>query len=256
MSHFTVMVIGENPEEQLAPFQENNMGDCPKEYMIFTEDDEGNFDEEMGKKGWWENPNRKWDWFVLGGRWTGFLKFKKAELALNGEQSFLGSPAESGFCDSTTKENIDFDGMRNLKGDDAAKIYDLAIQVIGHLPINKTWNEVCESIPNIDEARATYHDQPRCKAWNSNPRKHDDFGWRDSPDEYLVTRDQYIQNARNAAISTHSIIKDGKWYERGEMGWWGMVHDEKDKNEWNEKVTELLNSISDDTLISIYDCHI
>jgi len=32
MSHFCVLVVGENPELQLAPYQENNMEDCPKEY--------------------------------------------------------------------------------------------------------------------------------------------------------------------------------------------------------------------------------
>ena len=37
MSHFTVMVIGDNPEEQLAPYQENNMGDCPQEYLEFND---------------------------------------------------------------------------------------------------------------------------------------------------------------------------------------------------------------------------
>ena len=37
MSHFTVLVIGDNVEEQLAPYQENNMGDCPEEYMEFND---------------------------------------------------------------------------------------------------------------------------------------------------------------------------------------------------------------------------
>jgi len=35
MSHFTVLVIGKDVEEKLAPFQENNMDDCPKEYLKF-----------------------------------------------------------------------------------------------------------------------------------------------------------------------------------------------------------------------------
>ena len=37
MSHFTVMVIGNNVVDQLAPFQENNMGDCPVEYLEFED---------------------------------------------------------------------------------------------------------------------------------------------------------------------------------------------------------------------------
>lgn len=35
MSHFSVMVIGEHPELQMQPYQENNMGDCPEKYMEF-----------------------------------------------------------------------------------------------------------------------------------------------------------------------------------------------------------------------------
>ena len=40
MSHFTVLVIGENVEKQLAPYQENNMGDCPQEYLEFHDMEE------------------------------------------------------------------------------------------------------------------------------------------------------------------------------------------------------------------------
>lgn len=40
MSHFTVAVIVNKLDENevakmLAPYQENNMGDCPKEYLAF-----------------------------------------------------------------------------------------------------------------------------------------------------------------------------------------------------------------------------
>lgn len=33
--HFSIIVAGDNYEEQLAPFQENNMGDCPEEYLKY-----------------------------------------------------------------------------------------------------------------------------------------------------------------------------------------------------------------------------
>lgn len=38
--HFSIIVAGDNYEEQLAPFQENNMGDCPNEYLEFYVDGE------------------------------------------------------------------------------------------------------------------------------------------------------------------------------------------------------------------------
>jgi hypothetical protein len=40
------------------------------------------------------------------------------------------------------------------------------------------------------------------------------------------------------------------------MGWWGMVSDEKEQSNWNAEVANLLADLPDDTLISLYDCHI
>lgn len=57
-------------------------------------------------------------------------------------------------------------------------------------------------------------------------------------------------------LKTFAILKDGNWYERGEMGWWGVVHDEKDEKKWDEEFSKLIADLPDDTLISIYDCHI
>ena len=40
MSHFITAVITKNPSDyhkELAPFQENNMCDCPKEYLEFVD---------------------------------------------------------------------------------------------------------------------------------------------------------------------------------------------------------------------------
>ena len=81
MSHFSVAVItttglDEDVDKLLAPFQENNMGDCPKQYLEFNEDQDYEIDEETGKRGYWENPNAKWDWYTVGGRCPGMLKLK------------------------------------------------------------------------------------------------------------------------------------------------------------------------------------
>ena len=54
--HFTVAVFSkpdQNFEDLLAPFQENNMGDCPEEYLEFidmTEDIASEFENGTRKK--------------------------------------------------------------------------------------------------------------------------------------------------------------------------------------------------------------
>lgn len=40
MSHFCVMTVrkkGDSLDKAMAPYQENNMGDCPKEFLVFTD---------------------------------------------------------------------------------------------------------------------------------------------------------------------------------------------------------------------------
>jgi hypothetical protein len=56
-------------------------------------------------------------------------------------------------------------------------------------------------------------------------------------------------------VSTWAIVHDGQWIEKTAMGWWGMSA-EVDQTEWDRKHTELIDSLPDDTLLSVYDCHI
>lgn len=115
MSHFCVLVrvpAARVPDyeqaiaEMLLPYKELGCGsDDPPElqkYLVFqdrTEECQKEYEEEdaetkskyptfeaymqehhgyrqhEGKWGYWKNPNQKWDWYSIGGRWTGFLAF-------------------------------------------------------------------------------------------------------------------------------------------------------------------------------------
>lgn len=84
MSHFAVAVFchtddGAELERLLAPYQENNMGDCPKKYLTFFKDEDCDVDEETGERGYWENPNKKWDWWLIGGRYSNWFKTKAGQ---------------------------------------------------------------------------------------------------------------------------------------------------------------------------------
>ena len=270
MSHFTVLVIGENPEEQLAPFQENNMGTCPKEYLKYRYDEQFYESEAAAKEavgdafdhedGYWENPNSKWDWYVLGGRWTGFVKLKEMVEAVTGSPGIFTAPAKEGYGDQCFKHEIDFDHMRNEAGKKAEEDYDFAMSIIGDLPVNRKWSEIGAELNYSQEARNTYWSQPRCEAWKNKENemgyKDFPFSFRSSPDDFLMSKSDYVENARNSAVTTHAVIKDGKWYEAGRMGWWAIVLDEKDSSVWNAEFSKLIDELSEDTLLSVYDCHI
>lgn len=268
MSHFSVLVIGPDVDRQLAPYQENNMGDCPKEYLAFVEDEDSEIDEETGKKGYWRNPNSKWDYYRTGGRWAGHFKVKvgvQAPPATPGYEAAMGLqdvPADDR-ADIVRKGDIDFAAMRDEAADSAAKKYDFAMGIIGGLPVNRTWPDIRDAVENGDLAREQYWNQPRCLAWkeagkNQRPEMetagmHPFFT---NPDEFLVTREKYIQAARESAFVTFAVVKDGKWYERGSMGWWACVSNEKDAGTWTSMFSKLIDELPDDTQLTVVDCHI
>lgn len=272
MSHFTVLVIGDDIRAQLAPFQENNMGDCPKEFLKFSAYPNGSFQQqffdseeeakaELGEnfdpeEAFWVNPNAKWDRFQVGGRWTGAFRLKLNTTGTIGEPGFMTPVAESGFADSAFKRDIDFEGMQTDAGNEAAKLWDKVHALIGDLlPTYISWDKIRDEIHkgDIDTARKAYHAQKAVIKLSTAEDKN--LRWC-NPSAFNCTREVYVQREKDAAVGTFAVLKDGKWYERGGMAWWGIVSDEKEEDKWNQEFLELLDSLPDDTLLTVVDCHI
>jgi hypothetical protein len=178
------------------------------------------------------------------------LKLKSGANGIKGSPGLLTSPAEAGRADIALKRDVDWEGMRNEAGEKAGDLWDQVRSVAPN--VWESWDSVRERFPDIEEARSFYHSQPGRKALRSSSDR--SLLWVE--DAVLCSREEYVQRARAAACTTFAVLKDGNWYERGEMGWWGMVSDEKDRDEWNSKISELIDGLDDDTLITIVDCHI
>ena len=127
------------------------------------------------------NPDSKWDWYSIGGRWSQSIKTKKGE-----------------YVDDCTLGEIDFE----------------------------PYPEDC------------FEDSTD---WKGEPYKKlkDDYRWH------------YADNDMPFAI-----IIDGVWYERGEMGWWAMVYNEKNKGDWNTEVKNLLANLPAESEVYNVDFHI
>jgi hypothetical protein len=275
MSHFTVLVVGDDYEKALEPFQENNMGDCPKEllkwYGYNKNHDRKFFDTKAEaqayasnkKEVYQENPNAKWDWYSLGGRWSGFFKLKPGATGETGRPGVFGNQAESGSVDQCRVKDIDIAGMRDEAGKKAAEQFDQLKRLMGgSIPkIKKSWKA------HIDEG---FNETTRDRYWSqaalvklNQVRKseglskadRDFLTWVDL-EKYQMPRETYIERARNGAIGTFALLKDGQWYERGEMGWWGAVGNEKDESRWQEEFSKLFDTLDPDTIVSVVDCHI
>lgn len=313
MSHFTVLVIGDDVEKQLQPYHEYECTGIEDEYVVdVNKDDEvkeylereifvgprkdngqvdyqyyeeraienlsewekmtqleyfqsqGKTSEEIDEEvsewhgfkkkedgSWYRktNPNSKWDWWVVGGRWAGFFKMKPDGEGEAGSSGFFGAPARTGYVDVVKKKDIDFDAMFKETVEKAEKEYDGVYNVIKDLPVAESWKSVRERFEKIDDAREFYHKQERVEAL----RKHDTWA---ELDEFQIDRETYIERQKNRTLSTYAIVKDSKWYAKGEMGWWAVSTNEVEQDDWNKKVMELIESVPDDTLFTLVDCHI
>lgn len=52
------------------------------------------------------------------------------------------------------------------------------------------------------------------------------------------------------------LSADGEWKERGRMGWFGMVADEQDPDEWDATLKQLVEDVADNDWLVVVDVHI
>ena len=215
------------------------------------------------------NPNRRWDYYQIGGRWNGFFKIKPQTLfavidrpGLQQMNSDYKPPTEDR-ADICMKSDIDIEGMRQEAENEARKKYDLVHSIIDQYPVIISWEE-CQQLNlaegfdkegkphvNWDAAQKQYKNQPAVMALREN---HDTM-WFEA-DEFLISREDYLRQARERALCTFAVVKDSQWYARGRMGWWAMVSNEKEYDEWNAQFALLIDELPNNTLLTIVDCHV
>lgn len=206
------------------------------------------------------NPNAKWDWYMVGGRWTGYFKLKENGIGEMGEKSWASSPTENGYVDKLYKKDIDIIGMEKEAIEKAEKEWDYIHEAIKSYEKPNKWKYYLDSINDdypMDQARIDYKNQDAIKAFREVTNKND------SPvspftmiNDFLLSKEDYVTIAKNSIITPFAFVKDSTWYEKGKMGWWSIVQDEKEQTDWNTKFMKMFKELPDDTLITIVDCHI
>lgn len=282
MSHFTVLVIGDDVEGQLAPYSENIVAEPRREYMTRAEVRE--FRESMqaegedvgtlaklarfiegytgkpgglaGRRLYTEttyNADSKWDWWCVGGRWSGFFRLKPGIKGEVGTPGVFGNAPKKGYADVVRKRDVDWDGMRDDARKQANADYDRWERVVAGRTV-PTWDSVRKRYADgdIEKARDEYHSHPVI----AEIQKEFGFILNDPAEMFGCGRQKYVERSVNRCFETYAVVKDGRWYEKGKMGWFGMSIDEKDEHVWNQEFQSLLDNLPDDTLLTLVDCHI
>lgn len=319
MSHFTVIVIGENIDEQMAPYAEQDFDEkyavfqniekeslteyesdqvdivvlpdgsayskysselnkyknhnTPNGYPEGTIEKQGSFkeiyptfedfmenwhghsepDSKTGFYGYWSNPNAKWDWYVVGGRWTGYFKPKSSDVGTLGQPGSFNNKPRDGWVDIIKIKDIDIKAMQDSAVKEANEVYDTLDEILQGRPI-PSWNTIREKhgVENIDAARAEYNSLEVVQDLN----KAKFYFWGNLEETFGPNRQAYVESCKNAVMVPYAVVKDGQWYQKGEMGWFGMSSDEMSQDEWNQQFWEMINSLDPETTLTLIDCHI
>jgi len=206
------------------------------------------------------NPKSKWDWYSIGGRWHGFFKLKEGGYGELGEPGVFDNDPEHD-VDSALKENIDIEGMRNARGEQAGKDWDRAHAILQGLPKARSWEDILGdyldpttaelSADGGEQARKEYWGQPAVKALLEDKEIFADA------ESFDCTREEYVKRGRDNALCTYAYVKEGEWFAPGKMGWFGMSTDKpNDKLAYAEGFNKMIDELPDDTLLTVIDCHI
>lgn len=207
------------------------------------------------------NPDRKWDYWRVGGRSRGKLQAKNQTAAVDAGVSWEWRDAQEipeGY-DICQVGNLDYQSMKAAAVDRRRK---WALEVCDKANVGLDVLEVAATHMHEAEEKWRAIEGPK-------PRGQDYYNWlaeQGYAELSLLSRKnwglpepekgQTIQEWIDAApaLSSFAVVKDGNWYQRGRMGWWGCVSEEDDC--WDSKFTELIEGLRDDQWLAVLDCHI
>lgn len=178
------------------------------------------------------NPNARWNWWEIGGRYTGRLMTKAGAVGVSsGTPGLMTEPnTNPNRGDTCLVSDLDTESMRQKNIEWATKQYDLYLQ--------------------LKEVKAEGKEPDR--ELNLELFRNDVY---DGGDFSTLSRAEYIEkHGILKALGFAFVDLEGRWCERGKMGWWANVsnvNEDYDAGFW-----EFIKSLPPDQRIYAVDCHI
>lgn len=193
------------------------------------------------------NPDRKWDWYVVGGRWSNYLRVKSGETV-----------------DTCQVKDLDFEGERQRLAKEAGDAYDkIATIAAGVTRDWRSWKELVldKSISDPSARRDIYNGQPQIQAIRANDTTHmfHPFSGIDI-DDLLTPREQFVAERSSSPFCTYNILDNTletdnviEQWNGGDMGFFGMGNQ---KDNWQEIFAKKIAALDPEYHITVVDCHI
>lgn len=213
---------------------------------VYVEDFCGyQYSEEEGAYGYYHNPDAKWDWYEIGGRWPyRFLVKSDCPSALPGSRSFLLNDqyirlAPDGYrwVSIARKSDIQWDLMKRLALKETFSAYKNYKHWFreGLLP--------ADTMPFLRITEAGIQD------WGTLVYRKDDTLEKYLHRAGLSREDRY-------AFDTYALLDSAGWKGSGDMGWSGIISNSMEEREWQDEIQAFLADLDDTVFLVSVDCHI
>lgn len=278
MSHFAVLVkipveyqdnVLATIQDLLSPYSENDVAyeefvpkDIEKDYEKYKKGKESleewaernGYHKQGDSFGYMSNPNAKWDWFEVGGRWAGMLVLKKG----------LGVPSDGRGDKSWTwdhKGEDPYEAKDQREVADIAKIKDIDWPFLhkeAYKLAAQRYQEYRDWLKGGSTSdRDVHHFDMHSLAYSLGlvHRQADgEFIYKDveSEEEFFAKYAAYWE------FSTYAVLDRNGWHSPGEMGWFGCSsEDPEDYLAWSAKYYErFIENEDPETVLAVVDCHI
>jgi len=210
------------------------------------------YDPEHKTWGYWNGLNEKWDWYTIGGRYSG-------RLLLKGD----------GVADTALVQYIDWNAMEEesvgYKLKNHRDFHAALSQFEGTRWKEEHWQEWQRArqlwevgdtrAKNAQEAFDCLDDYARASA-ASAAAHYWGFTFQELADLYYKTEEEYHAMFTPWGLSYAFVDKRGNWHQRGEMGWWGMDDKSKATEDYEAAYWTFINSLENEDRVYMVDCHI
>ena len=216
---------------------------CPLKLLYptfeqYCKDHSGMVQNDAGAWGYYINPNAKWDWWQIGGRFSGRLLVKAdlQDCIQTGDAHECVAPDGYKFV-AARKKDICWAVMKEIGTKAVEQNYEQCVAAF-----------MSGDVKNFDFFATLTEDGIR--GWGEmiyiKGETLDDYKARkgvSDTDQYLIGNYAYID-------------RNGDWSGSGDMGWFGISSNDKPERIWKDELQAFMDEVQDDDFIAIVDCHI
>lgn len=240
----------------------------------------------------------KWDWWVIGGRWSGYFTpgydpfndpdnlevcgccagtgVRKDSIAVNAgmHTKIINKPGhprhgQKGWCNACdgTGKRLKFE-LKNVGSQVCIANLELdALRIAAAKKAGEKWDHFQTALagrrfPDFKSLEKRHGREKALEMYSADPavqsvREAAFIFLRDGEEEtFLGSREAYCVAAYERALTPFAFVKDGQWRERGEMGSFAIVSDEKKPEVWHLEFSKMLDSLKPTDWLTVVDCHI